>query len=228
MGIWGLFKPNIEKLEARKDLQELIKALRYKYDENVRIKAAHALKEIGGIRAIEPLIAVLKDESMEPFVARLLREILEVTSAIEPFIIALRVPDLQIKIAWILGMTGDTRAIEPLAGVLKGSYQKGRAMAAWALGEIKDARVIDPLINALKDPDPGVRLEAVEALEKRMNVRAVEPLIVALEDKDQRVRNAVASALLLIGCEKGAEAARQAIKKGEAKLKRGYSDADFG
>ena len=54
----GLFKPNIEKLKARKDVKELIRALGNS-DWYVRASAACALGEIGDARAVEPLIKAL-------------------------------------------------------------------------------------------------------------------------------------------------------------------------
>ena len=62
MGIFDLFKPNVEKLEKKKDVHGLIKALRYKKDEwdedDVRRSAADALGKIKDERAVEPLIKV--------------------------------------------------------------------------------------------------------------------------------------------------------------------------
>ena len=61
MGLFDLFKPNVEKLEAKQDVEGLINALRHK-DEHVQRKAAKALGKIGDKRAVEPLIQALKDE----------------------------------------------------------------------------------------------------------------------------------------------------------------------
>ncbi len=52
-----LFKPNVGKLKARRNVKGLIKALNYKKDHNVQIFAAMALGEIGDTRAVAPLIA---------------------------------------------------------------------------------------------------------------------------------------------------------------------------
>ena len=57
----GLFKPNVIKLAAKKDIEGLIKALKDK-DSDVREEAAEALGEIGDDRAVEPLTKALKDE----------------------------------------------------------------------------------------------------------------------------------------------------------------------
>ena len=64
MGIFDkLFgPPNVEKLEEKRDVEGLIKALQYKEDKNVRWKAAEALRKRGDDRAVEPLILALKDD----------------------------------------------------------------------------------------------------------------------------------------------------------------------
>jgi HEAT repeat protein len=59
--------PNIDKLKAKRDVKGLIKALGYERAavkdkaEGVRYYAARALGQIGDARAVEPLIAMLKD-----------------------------------------------------------------------------------------------------------------------------------------------------------------------
>jgi HEAT repeat protein len=53
--------PNVEKMKARRDVNGLIKALRYRKDKGVRQAAAEALVKIGA-PAVEPLIAALKDQ----------------------------------------------------------------------------------------------------------------------------------------------------------------------
>jgi len=57
------FKPNVEKMKARKDVEGLIKALGYRKDVTGYTSgmAAKALGEIGDYRAVEPLIAALKE-----------------------------------------------------------------------------------------------------------------------------------------------------------------------
>ena len=69
-------RPNIEMLEARRDVEGLIKALGHKdakslltvvmnTDYEVRKSAAKALGEIGDARAVEPLISALLRDSNE-------------------------------------------------------------------------------------------------------------------------------------------------------------------
>lgn len=64
----GFFKPNIEKMKKKRDTDGLIKALKDK-NVDVREKAAEALGEIGGKRAIEPLTQALGDGDTDVWVA---------------------------------------------------------------------------------------------------------------------------------------------------------------
>jgi HEAT repeat protein len=55
--------PNVGKLKAKRNIKGLINALGYKKDWGIRRDAAEALRQIGDARAVEPLIAALKDKS---------------------------------------------------------------------------------------------------------------------------------------------------------------------
>jgi hypothetical protein len=67
----GLFKPNVEKLKSKRDIEGLIKALEYRResvkmdDVAVRSDAAMALGEIMDERAVEPLIKALQDKKWD-------------------------------------------------------------------------------------------------------------------------------------------------------------------
>ncbi|MFZ3058114.1 MAG: HEAT repeat domain-containing protein [Candidatus Methanoperedens sp.] len=61
MGICDLFKPNVVKMINKRDVDGLIKALRYKKDSDVRMEAAEALGKIGDKRAVKPLIQALNN-----------------------------------------------------------------------------------------------------------------------------------------------------------------------
>jgi HEAT repeat protein len=56
-----LFEPDVRKLEKNKDVQGLIKALKYQKNSYIRGRAANALGAMGDPRAIDPLVAALKD-----------------------------------------------------------------------------------------------------------------------------------------------------------------------
>ena len=65
MGIFDkLSKPNVEKMEAKKDVKGLIKALTYE-DRDVRKAAAYALGEIGDAQAVEGLKQALKHKDWD-------------------------------------------------------------------------------------------------------------------------------------------------------------------
>jgi HEAT repeat protein len=134
-------------------------------------QAAEVLGQIGDTRAVEPLIAALKDE--DSFV--------------------------RWQAAEALGQIGDTRAVEPLIAALKDESKQVRGPAAEALRRIGDARTVESLIAALKDESKQVRGPAAEVLGQIGNPRAVEPLIEALKDDDNNdVRIAAARALVAL------------------------------
>ena len=128
----GIFhrKPNIEKLKEKKDVEGLIKALRFERDKGVDLirDAVEALGKIGE-PAVEPLIQALKDED----------------------------DGVRWSAAEALGEIKDARAVKPLVKALKDKYWYVRKQAAYALGDIGDARAVEPLIEALKDDEEEVR-----------------------------------------------------------------------
>ena len=110
----GLFKPNIEKMKAKRDVKGLIKALRDKGDF-VYNDAADALGELGDPLAVEPLIRA----SYARYEAgRALKTIGE--SAVEGLIKSLGYVSQRIccDAISVLGEIGDPRAVEPLIKVL--------------------------------------------------------------------------------------------------------------
>jgi len=161
---------DIDKLERRKDVKNLITALWHK-DWDVRKQAVKALGNIGDSRAVEPLIKALGDN----------------------------IERIRWRAARALGEIGDVRAVEPLAKAL-GDSDKVRRYATEALGRISDSRVVEPLIEALVDSKNQVRRYAAEALGRTGDLRAVEPLIKALEvDSNEYARRYAAEALGEIG-----------------------------
>ena len=180
MGLFG--PPDVAKLKAKGDVKGLIKALGYQKDWHVRQAAAEALGKIGDARAVEPLVAALKDQDS----------------------------NARQGAAEALGRIGDARAVEPLIAALKEGAGVGRVAAlnsnarqaaAGALGQIGDARAVEPLIAALRDQDQytGLRKAAVGALGRIGDARAVEPLIAVLRDPGEEMCKAAAEALGQIG-----------------------------
>ncbi|MEX2720691.1 MAG: HEAT repeat domain-containing protein, partial [Candidatus Wukongarchaeota archaeon] len=219
MGILDLFKPNVEKMKAKKDVKGLIKALKYKRDQDVRRYAALTLGEIGDAKAVEPLIQALKEENKgirwnavgaldklgwkpEDDIEKALYLIAKEEwdklvrlgePAVEPLIQALKDKDINVRrgAAETLGKIGDARAVEPLTQSLKDGDKDVRRNSTRALGKIGEPAV-EPLMMALKDKDVDVRKRAAETLGEIGDARAVEPLTQALKDEDGDVRwNAV-------------------------------------
>ncbi len=102
-----IFKPNIEKLKARWDVDGLIKALNHR-DYKIRSKAAEALGDMKAKEAVYALIKALKDEN----------------------------PEVRKSASYALGRIGDERAIMPLVEALKDESLDVRFEAAKALKEI--------------------------------------------------------------------------------------------
>ena len=218
--------PNVEKMKARRDVNGLIKALRYRKDKGVRASAAEALVKIGA-PAVEPLIAALKDKDSDVryAAAKALGEIKD-PRAVEPLIAALGDESSGVRLAAAksLGEIKDPRAVEPLSAALKDENKYVRRAAAHALDRLGwkpeqdeiagwywmakcdwdkcvalGALTVEPLIAALKDTDEEVRRAAAEALGKIKDRRAVEPLSAAFKDTDKDVRQAAAVSLDRLG-----------------------------
>ena len=107
-------------------------------DPESRAQAAVALGKLGNSAAVEPLIAVLQDQS----------------SAVRG------------AAANSLGKFSDTHAVEPLIALLQDPDAKVRALAARALGRLGDSRALAPLQKLAQDADETVRDKAREAVNK--------------------------------------------------------------
>lgn len=173
MHVFGLGKPNVEKMKEKRDVKGLIKALSYREDYYVIWQAIGALGEIRDNRAVEPLRGLLYSSD----------------------------EDIRKVATWALGAIGDNRAVESLIKALNDSKPDVRKVAAWSLGTIKDTRAIEPLIKALNDYDE-IRKVAIWAL-GNIGMPAVESLKGALSSYDTGVRERAAKALEDIGWRPG-------------------------
>ena len=175
----GFFKPKIEKMRTRQDVEGLLKALNHK-DEGVRTDAAKALGDIEDVKAVEVLIQALKDEvdSVRYEAAVALERL-----GWKPGDDTEKARYLIAKREWgdLAGLGGP--AVESLIQALKDEDRDVRTGAAEALRKIGEPAV-DPLIKALKDENSDVREVAAECLGEIGDARAVEPLIQALKHKD--------------------------------------------
>jgi HEAT repeat protein len=196
----GLFGTDVKKLKESRNVQGLIFALRHK-DPTVQYDAAEALGDIGDERAVEPLLAALKNDET----GGVRWKAAEALSKLGPPSVAGLIgalqhddDDVRWKAAIALGEIGDPQAIPSLINVLSDNDRFVRSRAAYALSMMGEAAV-DPLIHALREGDGNLRWGAAIALGKIQNPRAIGPLIHALADKYENVRAESAAALAAIG-----------------------------
>jgi HEAT repeat protein len=104
----------------------------------VRVVAVEAAAACGGARALEPLIARLKDESWE----------------------------VRLEAALALGELGDPAAVDGLCELVGDPDRDVRERAIEALGRIRDPRAIASLVPALVDVETAVRIAAGSALRR--------------------------------------------------------------
>ncbi|MBZ2164676.1 HEAT repeat domain-containing protein [Methanobacterium spitsbergense] len=193
------FKPNIDDLEAKKDIKGLIKALKHE-DHIVRKQAAVSLKKVGNESAVEALIEALNYEKWEDKytvliavrenAAEALGKIGD-KRAIEPLIKAL-FEDTDEEVRWkaaaALGKIGDPLAVEPLIHALNDKSWTVRRNVTISLGDLGDERAFDFILKSMNDKDWHVRKYAAVALGKIGDERAIDPLMKALNDEDGDVR----------------------------------------
>jgi HEAT repeat protein len=221
MGILDLFKPSVKKLQAKKDVEGLIKVLtngkRSEADILMQCEAVKALAEIGDQRAVKPLIHALADgdKRIRVNAAEALGRIGD-PRAIDPLVQCLREWYNQESYLWkaaadSLGKIGDV-AVEPLIHALRNWTDKRpcQSNAKEALKRIGKPAV-ESLIQALKDEDYYVRILAAEALGEIEDARAVEPLLCSLKDEHSGVGGTAANALGRIGDKRALESLFQAL-----------------
>lgn len=140
----GIFKPNIEKLAAKKNIKGLIMALKHN-DKDIRLSAIEALGKIRDSRAIDPLIQTLSQHEGLEIYKNAVETLVKIGEpAFNSLINALRDNDFSIRMyaAEALGLMGDTRAVEPLIHALKDKVELVRGNAVSALGEIGNERAV--------------------------------------------------------------------------------------
>lgn len=149
--------------------------------ETIIWKAAEILGEIRDERAVEPLIALLLDESKDEW-------------------------NRGHYVATSLGKIGDVGAVEPLIKLAsRHTEDMLTCMSVRALGDIGNRRAVDHLVAILEDErtqdglHSHLRLEVCWALGKLRDARAVESLARIAEGRSQEepeTREAAAAALI--------------------------------
>jgi HEAT repeat protein len=178
--------PNIPQLEAKRDVQGLIKALAYK-DVAIRIAAANVLAPLRDPLAVEPLVLLLKDGN-----AGVRRASVEALAArggarvVEPLLSALQDSDSEVR-------THATKAV--YRRLMTDPDGETRRTTAAALGRIRAVDAVEPLVKAIMDADEGVRVAAIRALQAIGEVQAVVPLIIVLAHEQVRQKTTGRSSL---------------------------------
>jgi HEAT repeat protein len=145
------FSPRVAARRRRRDIPGLIDALRHR-NPRARRAAANALIEIPDPRAIDALVAALRDDD----------DLVRVNAAL-----ALGEFQGRPELATIVG---------PLTGALRDRSSLVRAMAASALARAKDPGAVPALIDALDDESENVRATAAAVLPSFDDERAAEAL----------------------------------------------------
>ena len=144
----GLFKPNVERLERKKNVEGLIKALKHE-DVVIRRLAAKSFTNLKNSKAAEPLLQALSDEDSH----------------------------VRNWAATALGEIGDTRAVQPLLQRLKDSgfdqFIVAEALAKLGYLEVLDSQVIAQEIQELEKMDVSAVRKAIERLGRLKDVRAI-------------------------------------------------------
>jgi HEAT repeat protein len=196
------------RLEARDNIDELLRVLKDDSSPEVRRVAAWALGQLEARPAVGGLTAAMRsDRSAEvrEMAAWALGE-MNARDAIDGLTGALKndeSSDVRETAAWALGEMNarGTAAADALADALAHDDESQvRATAAWALGQVHTDRAPSALINALRDRDDDVRLKAAWALSQIADPAAIPAVTDALkQDQPQRVQEALVRALLQSG-----------------------------
>jgi HEAT repeat protein len=165
MGIMDLFKPNVEALQAKDNINGLTKALTYKRDAVVRIEAAEALGAMKAEQAVGPLTTALDDQFL----------------------------DVRLAAAEALSQVGKS-ALPGLVEGLSNSDGRVASFCAEALGALKAEEAVGPLTVAMDHEHLDVRSKAVKSL-LHIGKASLPGLIQGLNNSDIQISASCAEAL---------------------------------
>ncbi|TRO47571.1 hypothetical protein E2P65_04195, partial [Candidatus Bathyarchaeota archaeon] len=226
MGFLGIFKPNLEKMERKRDVPGLIKALR-STEEELREEALRILSRICEEEHLEPLTSALSDgywrvragaaevmgcvgcdAAAGPLLDHLRDERPEVCMRVAEALGKIdwtprddsdRVRFLLLKGSWVeLAEMGEA-AVEPMMEALGDQDKEVRSTAVRVLGRLGGRRAIDALTRVLEaEKDESIRWNAVLIL-GGMGEEAIGPLVLAMNDPVWEVRESAATSLANMG-----------------------------
>ncbi len=203
MPLFGLSSKDVEKMEAKRDVKGLFKALSYK-DSSVRLAAVEALKKIDD--------ALIRSEVWSELDSRSLNEGLQVVDALLAiggqralklgFTHAFDNPHLKVRLQAVdaFRTIGGREGTTGLFMALDKDDSEVRMSAFNALKNLGEKQyAIAGLRYALRcKKDPNVRKLAAEALVEISDATVVNGLTADLADEDANVRSAAAEALARI------------------------------
>jgi HEAT repeat protein len=158
--------------------------------EFARINAATALGEIGDMRAVEPLIAALRDEApaIRLAAAQALGHLKHPRSG-EALLTVLNdeIPQIRHSAIWSLGAIGDENAFDALARIATDSDEdiQTRGTAGLTLGRLDQERTIPIFREMLVDKGAARYLYPVLT---SLGTKAIPPLLEAARSDNQTVR----------------------------------------
>ncbi|MFC1724742.1 HEAT repeat domain-containing protein [candidate division KSB1 bacterium] len=180
--------------------------------------AAKGLIEIGE-PAVEPLIKVLKDKSLDEWTRRNASWVIgdiKSKNAVDPLIEILNDagfdPQIRAHAANALGKIGSKRAVDLLAQAVESEHLSIRTSAVLALGRLKSEKAIGPLVKSLNDENWMVRINAVGGLGNIGTEAVIDPLIRAAKDENDVVRSTAVRTLAKFKSESVSDVIVNALK----------------
>lgn len=157
--ITNLFKPNVAEMKANGNVAKLVNAM--VNDSRISREAEAALLEMGS-SAVKPLIGLLNgDFERRLAVARILAQIVD-PRCVEPLIGLLKDDSILCEIATRgLAKQKTVGSIEALCNALTKYDAYVKLLAARALEEIADASAVTPLIRVAQDPKASVHVQTL-------------------------------------------------------------------
>lgn len=194
-----LFRPNLQKLMEREDVQGLVKALG-RASADARVEIIQVLADMRDPRATEALMREAEKGDMT--IRSLAAQALQRVDPDRKYIAAVHLlsdvhRNVRTAAIGLLAALGNPNALDALIKTLEHDRDaQARSAAALAIGTLHDRRSLQPLIETLDDKDERVRVAAAGALGALGDRTALEPLMRMHEsDPDPEGRTAADNAI---------------------------------